>query len=112
MLKTFFSLLLILLLPACGPRLDAINWYLRIEHTEACGNFGLYGGELPILCPVDDAIWNGDSLVVRSGVLCYFIDATNYQDGQPLETFDCKNFPTFISRGPVFWANGEGPQPE
>lgn len=110
--KLVLFTLLTLTLLSCGHRMDAVNWYLRIEHTEECDDFGLYGGEFSILCPINDAIWNGDSLVVKSGELCYFIDAENYKDHQPLETFDCERFEQVISIGQVYWANGDGPQPQ
>lgn len=102
----FFSL------ASCGHRLDAINWYLRIEHTEVCGDYALYGGDYSILCPVEDAVWNGDTLVVKSANVCYYINATTYKDKQPLEEIPCAEFRDFINIGPSFWAKGAGPAPE
>lgn len=102
--------LLLFLISACGHRLDAINWYLRIEHTEECGDYALYGGDYSVLCPVEDAIWNGDTLVVKSANICYYINATTYKDNQPLEEIPCISFRQFIKIGPSFWANGEGPE--
>ncbi|MEM6771038.1 MAG: hypothetical protein AAF597_10675 [Bacteroidota bacterium] len=108
----YLLLLLSLTLLACGHRMDAINWYLRIEHTEDCGDYGLYGGAYNILCPVQDAIWNGDTLVVKSAEVCYYINATDYKDNQPLEEIPCQAFREFIGIAPSYWARGAGPNPE
>lgn len=97
-------------LTACGHRMDALNSYLRIEHTETCGDYGLYGGDLEILCPLNDAIWNGDTLVVKSAEVCYFIKMNEYKDNQPLTTIDCTEFRDYISIAPSYWAEGEGPR--
>lgn len=104
--------LLLFLLSSCGHRLDAINWYLRIEHTEACQDYGLYGGDFQVLCPVDDAVWNGDTLIVKSAEVCYFIKANDYKDNQPLDKINCSDFHNFIQIGPSYWAQGEGPRLE
>ena len=95
---------------SCGPRMDAINWYLRIEHTEECGNYALYGGEFQLLCPVEDAAWDGDSVIVKSGGSCYFLRASTYKDGQPIDTFPCAEYDHFIRRGIRYWSEGAGPK--
>lgn len=112
MIRLLFPLTLAATLLSCGHRTDAINWYLRIEHTEACGDYALYGGEYSVLCPVEDAVWNGDTLLVKSAEVCYFIKINIYKDKQPLETIDCADFRSFINIGPSYWAEGEGPESE
>lgn len=88
---------------ACGPQTDAINWYLRIEHTDKCEDYALFGGKYEILCPIDEAVWNGDSLVVKSKDVCYFIKLKEYEDGQKPKTIPCVDFTDFVKAGPHIW---------
>lgn len=111
-MKYLVAVFITVLAVACAPRLDAINWYLRLESTEECDGYGLYGGEYKILCDVEDAIWNGDSLVVKSAGVCYFIHAAEYKDGQPLREIDCADFQDFMTIAKTYWVNGEGPPEE
>jgi len=103
-MKTPCFLLLFGLCLACSSKQSAIalNWYARIDHAPGCGehNAALIAGKDTLLCPLDEARFNGDSLVVRTGNICYFIDLdkiTDYRHSSQMMTMDCTAFKDYIT---------------
>jgi len=102
-MKPFLIFLLIGLLCACSGQQSsvALNWYTRIDHAPGCGdrNVALIAGKDTLLCPIDRAIYSGDTLVATSGSVCYFIDLqaiTDYKSKSDLTAIDCADFDGFI----------------
>lgn len=94
---------LLLLLLQCAKSNVTLNWYMRLESTEACEDFGLYAGSNLLLCPIDRAVSNGDSLLVASEGECYFIKMSEYKDGQELTKLACQDTVDFIKVAPWYW---------
>jgi len=96
-------ILLLFLLTNCASeqRTIALNWYARIDHAPGCGeqSVALIAGKDTLLCPIDRAIYSGDTLVATSGSVCYFIDLqaiTDYKSKSDLTAIDCADFDGFI----------------
>lgn len=80
----------------------ALNWYARIDHAPGCGehNAALIAGKDTLLCPLNEALFNGDSLVVRSDGKCYFFNLqniTSYRGADQFMTIDCASFEEYIT---------------
>ena len=98
---TAFSLAL--LATACGGEQPtrAINWYARIEHAPGCGeqNIALMAGGDQLLCPLDSALYNADSLVAISAGVCYYVDLRrigDYKSVADMERIDCGDFLYYV----------------
>lgn len=97
------SLLAVFCLTCSSPQSPiALNWYARIDHAPGCGerNVALIAGKDTLLCPLNEARFNGDSLIARSVDVCYFIDLkniTDYQHSSQITTVDCAVFEEYIS---------------
>ena len=109
MTRLLFSCLLLALF-ACSSRqpTTALNWYSRIDHAPGCGekSVAFIAAKDTLLCPLDRAIFNGDSLVAKSAGKCYFIDLqeiTRYKTTADLEEIDCARFNDFIKIGTADW---------
>ncbi|MEO0732072.1 MAG: hypothetical protein AAFZ52_04515 [Bacteroidota bacterium] len=105
--KTISKLLLLLsfgLLVTCSqPRTIALNWYLRLEATDTCPDYGLYAGNAQVLCPVDRVVSNGDSIFITSQGNCYYFKLDDYRDGIDLPTVACADSAKLIQTAPWFW---------
>lgn len=89
---------------ACASEQSAIalNWYARIDYAPGCGaeEAALIAGKDTLLCPLEQAFFNGDSLVVRSEGRCFFIDLENitaYRSAADFQSIDCAAFEGFIT---------------
>ncbi len=108
-LKLLPALLLILtLLPACSGKKQSytVNWFLRLEYSAAGDDYHLMAGQKPILPSVDEAIWNGDSLVVKAGEACYYLDmarAVDYHSTADMSVIDCTSFEHYVKVGGHGW---------
>ncbi|MEM9261660.1 MAG: hypothetical protein AAGA62_18615 [Bacteroidota bacterium] len=102
-MKAIILLFLALFLCYCAKPNVTLNWYMRLESTEECEDFGLYAGSNLLLCPVDRAVSNGDSLLVASQGECYFVKMSEYKDGQELIKLACQDTVDFIKIAPWYW---------
>ncbi|MEL7161182.1 MAG: hypothetical protein AAFN92_10525 [Bacteroidota bacterium] len=108
----FFPVIVICCLTACGkPRTVALNWYMRLEVTEECPEYGLYAGSNQLLCPVDRVVSNGDSIFVSSQGNCYYFKLDDYRDGMELPTVTCADSAKLIQTAPWFWPPTPGKEP-
>lgn len=103
-MKELLHILLLGLCLSCSSEQSAIalNWYARIDHAPGCGdlNAALIAGKDTLLCPLNEARFNGDSLVVRSADVCYFVDLQNiasYKDFTQFATIKCAAFEAYIT---------------
>jgi hypothetical protein len=110
MMKFIPLSILLFLTTACASEQSpiALNWYARIDHAPGCGerNAALIAGKDTLLCPLDQARFNGDSLVVRSGGTCYFIELqriTDYRFSSQFKTIDCAAFDEYITVEAAGW---------
>jgi|GEM_PF-2093853 len=118
-MKPLLIFLLIGLLCACSGQQSsvALNWYTRIDHAPGCGdrNVALIAGKDTLLCPLDEALFNGDSLVVRSQGQCYFFSLRVINDYKSLANFekiDCGGFKNFITHHVGGWPHDPVDKPE
>ena len=86
----------------------ALNWYARIDHAPGCGaqNVALITGSDTLLCPLDRAFFNGDTLAAKSAGKCYFINLqaiTEYKNIADLEEIDCRTIKEFVVVNASSW---------
>ena len=100
----FFSLL------ACSSeqKTIALNWFTRIDHAPGCGegNVALIACKDTLLCPIERAFFNGDSLAANSAGKCYFIDLqriTEYKSKADLAEINCDGIKEFVVVGVASW---------
>jgi len=101
-------LLILTLLPACSGKKQSytINWFLRLEYSAAKDNYHLMAGQKNILPAIDEAIWNGDSLILKTGETCYFVEmerSTDYYSPEDMQTIDCEKFSQYVKVGGHSW---------
>jgi len=85
------------------PRAIALNWYLRLEATEECPEYGLYAGPNLVLCSIDRVVSNGDSLLLSSNGSCYFLRMEDFKDGMDLPVMPCTDTVDLIRTAPWYW---------
>lgn len=96
---------------ACSSEQSAIalNWFARIDHAPGCGgsrNAALIAGKDTLVCPLDRAYFNGDSIALRSEGKCYFINLqriTEYKSKADLEEINCEGLADFIGFNASEW---------
>lgn len=95
------------LLFSCGGKASyTVNWFLRIDKLSDNEGYHLMAGDEEVLPALEAAIWNGDSLVVRRGTDCYFLDmsrAVDYHSEGDLEPIDCALFADYVKVGGHVW---------
>ncbi len=86
----------------------ALNWFTRIDHAPGCGerNVALITGNDTLLCPLDRAFFNGDSLAAKSEGKCYFIDlqrVADYESRAELQEISCEELEKFVILNASSW---------
>lgn len=86
----------------------ALNWFSRIDHAPGCGerNVALITGSDTLICPLDRAFFNGDSLAAKSAGKCYFVDLQRietYKSTADLQEINCDKVKTFVVVNASSW---------